>query len=319
MRVLLSTYGSRGDVEPLVGLAVALQAVGAEAVVCAPGDAEFRQILDRAGVELVPAFMPVREWIAEARRSPSDILGYGARMIAPQYEAIDAAAKGCDAIVATGLMPSVGAAQCVAEIRGLHYQHVSFCPLYLPSEHHPPVPYPGQTSPSVDSDNRTLWEHNREVMNALFGGVINSLRTTVGLRAVEDIREHLFTNRPLLASDAVLWPWQPTALCDAVQTGAWILPDARPLPDDLEAFLDAGTAPVYLGFGSIAVPHAVETTRAAIGAIRSLGRRGSCSPRRSGHDHYSCTGGSAAGDRAADSRPTLLGGAGGRARGGGCP
>ena len=38
MRVLLSTYGSRGDVEPMVGLAVALRALGAEARVCAPPD-----------------------------------------------------------------------------------------------------------------------------------------------------------------------------------------------------------------------------------------------------------------------------------------
>ena len=30
MRVLLSTYGSRGDVEPMVGLAVQLRARGAE-------------------------------------------------------------------------------------------------------------------------------------------------------------------------------------------------------------------------------------------------------------------------------------------------
>jgi hypothetical protein len=30
MRVLLSMYGSRGDVEPMVGLAVQLRALGAE-------------------------------------------------------------------------------------------------------------------------------------------------------------------------------------------------------------------------------------------------------------------------------------------------
>ena len=30
MRVLLSTYGSHGDVEPMVGLAVQLRALGAE-------------------------------------------------------------------------------------------------------------------------------------------------------------------------------------------------------------------------------------------------------------------------------------------------
>jgi vancomycin aglycone glucosyltransferase len=36
VRVLLSTYGSRGDVEPLLGLAVQLQALGAEVKRCAP-------------------------------------------------------------------------------------------------------------------------------------------------------------------------------------------------------------------------------------------------------------------------------------------
>ncbi len=38
MRVLLSTYGSRGDVEPMVGLAVRLRALGAQVRACAPPD-----------------------------------------------------------------------------------------------------------------------------------------------------------------------------------------------------------------------------------------------------------------------------------------
>jgi hypothetical protein len=41
MRVLLSTYGSRGDVEPIAALAVRLQALGAEVRMCAPPDEEF--------------------------------------------------------------------------------------------------------------------------------------------------------------------------------------------------------------------------------------------------------------------------------------
>ena len=42
MRVLLSTYGSRGDVEPVVALAVQLRALGAEVRVCAPPDSQER-------------------------------------------------------------------------------------------------------------------------------------------------------------------------------------------------------------------------------------------------------------------------------------
>jgi vancomycin aglycone glucosyltransferase len=45
MRVLLSTYGGRGNVEPLVGLAVRLQAGGAEVRVCAPPDCAERLAL----------------------------------------------------------------------------------------------------------------------------------------------------------------------------------------------------------------------------------------------------------------------------------
>jgi vancomycin aglycone glucosyltransferase len=38
MRVLLSTYDSRGGVEPLAALAVRLRELGAEVRVCAPPD-----------------------------------------------------------------------------------------------------------------------------------------------------------------------------------------------------------------------------------------------------------------------------------------
>jgi transposase len=58
MRVLLSTYGSRGDVEPMEGLAVQLGALGAEVRVCAPRD--FAELLAGVGVPLVPTGQPVR-------------------------------------------------------------------------------------------------------------------------------------------------------------------------------------------------------------------------------------------------------------------
>ena len=53
MRLLLSTPGSRRDVEPMVGLAVQLGALGAEGRVCAPQD--FAELLARVGVPPMPA------------------------------------------------------------------------------------------------------------------------------------------------------------------------------------------------------------------------------------------------------------------------
>ena len=51
MRVLLSTYGLRGDVGPMVGPAVRSRALGAEVRRCAPPD--FAEPLARVGVPLV--------------------------------------------------------------------------------------------------------------------------------------------------------------------------------------------------------------------------------------------------------------------------
>jgi vancomycin aglycone glucosyltransferase len=275
MRVLLSTYGSRGDVEPMAGLGAQLQALGAEVRVCAPPDQEFADLLSRAGVPLAPAFSPVRDWVTKAlaNREKVDLPRRAAEVLTGQFDAIGAAAEGCDAIVATGLFPSAAAARSVAEQRGIRYVFAAYCPFFLPSPHHRPLAYPGHPLPADVTDNRVLWDRNIQTKNALFGGAVNTLRSSIGLPPVDNVRDHVFTDHPWLASDPVLSPWRPTELCDAMQTGAWILPDERPLPAGLAAFLETGTPPVYVGFGSMPMQAARDAARVAIEAIRAQGRR----------------------------------------------
>ena len=273
MRVLLTTYGSRGDTEPMAALAVALQALGAETVVCAPPDQEFIDLLDRADVRFAPAFLSVREWIRVAGKPPMDLPSRAAEMAFAQFGAVAEAAEGCDLIVGTGLMPSCAASQVVAEHKGIPYAQAIFCPLLLPSQHHAPFAWPGHPLPPGMTDNRMLWSHNIRVMNALFGEAMNGLRASVGLAPVDNVRDHIFTEQPLLASDPILWPWTPTDLCEPVQTGAWILPDMRPLPEGLDTFLEAGPAPVYVGFGSMGMAASRDAARAAVAAARAHARR----------------------------------------------
>jgi vancomycin aglycone glucosyltransferase len=52
MRVVLSTYGSRGDVKPMAGLAVKLPTLGADVRLCTPPDCA--ELLGNVGVPLVP-------------------------------------------------------------------------------------------------------------------------------------------------------------------------------------------------------------------------------------------------------------------------
>lgn len=273
MRILLSTFGSRGDVQPLLALAVALRTLGADARVCAPPDEEFVKLFAAAGVPLLPAFRSVRDWIAEMipKRATISLPKLAAQVMAAQYEAIDKAAQGCDVIVATGLFSSVTAARSVAEKLGIRYVHGAYCPIFLPSPYQRPFEYPTHPLPRDVTDNQVLWERDVQVMNELFGDGLNALRASVGLPKVDNVREYCHADRPLLAADPVLAPWQRPTKLDVVQTGAWILPDERPLPADLLAFLDAGAPPVYVGLGSLPAPK--DFARMAIDVVRAQGRR----------------------------------------------
>ncbi|MFF3331122.1 glycosyltransferase [Streptomyces sp. NPDC002888] len=272
MRVLLTTWGSRGDVEPLAGLAVALRELGAQVRVCAPPDEEFAALLARVGVELVPLGPSVRSVVAGTKPpTAKDAFRLAPELVAARFDTLTAAANGCDALLATGLMPA--GARDVAEKLGIRYVLACFHTLGLPSLHFPPGRRPGTPSPEGETDNRVLWEQDAQRVNALYGEALNTHRAAIGLPPVDNVRDHVLTDRPWLAADPTLWPSQGGTELDVVQTGAWILPDDRPLPKELEAFLDAGEPPVYVGFGSLASHAPKDIARVATEASRAQGRR----------------------------------------------
>lgn len=267
MRVVLSTYGGRGDVEPLVGLAVALRTLGAEALVCAPEDCADR--LAEAEVTHVTTGPPVRPLVQGTARV--DVARRVAEVMAAQFEVLAPAARGCDAVVATGLFPATAGAQSVAESLGIRFVYAAYSPHFLPSPQNRPQPLPGRSVPADVTDPARLDEIDRENYNAAFGAVLNAHRAVAGLPPVADVREQVITDRPWLATDPVLGPAPESPGREIVQTGTWRVPDERPLPDDLRAFLDAGTPPIYVGFGSMRAPAGI--VEAAAAAIRARGHR----------------------------------------------
>ncbi|MBE1533102.1 glycosyltransferase [Actinomadura algeriensis] len=273
MRVVLTTWGSRGDVEPVVGLAAALRGLGADARVCAPPDEEFAALLDGAGVPLVPLAARTVRSVAAGKTRPTaqDAFRLAAELVAARFETLMTAAEGSDVLLATGLMP-VGA-RSVAEKLGIGYVFACFHPFGLPSRHFPPGRRPGTPSPEGETDLEVLWEHDARRVDELYGGALREHRAALGLPPVENVRDHVFTDRGLLAADPVLGPWHDVTNLELVQTGAWILPDERPLPAGLEAFLDAGEPPVYVGFGSMAMHGSADVARVAVEAVRAHGRR----------------------------------------------
>jgi vancomycin aglycone glucosyltransferase len=123
------------------------------------------------------------------------------------------------------------------------------------------------------TDNRALWDLDAQGIKELFGAALNTHRASIDLPPVDNVRDHIYTDNPWLATDPTLSPWQEPTGLDVVQTGAWIMPDERPLPAELVAFLDAGTPPVYVGFGSMPLHASADVAQAAIEAVRAQGRR----------------------------------------------
>jgi vancomycin aglycone glucosyltransferase len=214
MRVLLSTIGSRGDVQPVLALALELRRQGHGSRLCAPPD--FRDLIEGCGLPFVPLGPEVRHAgsvrPADAGKpSPEAIRQLVTNTIAGQFATLGEAAAGCDVIVATTALQY--AARSIAEQRGNPYFFAAYSPIVLPSPHHAPPPLPGNLPTKGAADNRTLWDQQAQRWNELFGAALNEQRAVAGLDPVTDVRSHMFTDRPLLAADPTFAPWPTPSAC----------------------------------------------------------------------------------------------------------
>ena len=173
MRILLSTIGSRGDVQPLVALASQLRALGQEVRLCVPPD--FRDWIESLGIPVTPIGPELRNADGapahrprRPRPRPSRRRQLAEATVATQFETIAAAAQGCDVIVAATALQI--AARSVAERMGIPYVFAAYCPTVLPSPHHAPPPLPpfaGQTPAPATADNRELWARDARTLQRL--------------------------------------------------------------------------------------------------------------------------------------------------------
>src|SRR5512133_2179545 len=98
MRVLLSTIGSRGDVQQLVALASALRAFGKEVRVCVPPD--FRDWIEGLGFSVTTIGPELRSTGKASPMAtpltPAQVRQMMEGTVAAQFETITASAQGCD-------------------------------------------------------------------------------------------------------------------------------------------------------------------------------------------------------------------------------
>nr|ADN68481.1 SorF [Sorangium cellulosum] len=274
MKILFSTIGSRGDVQPLLALALELRALGHEATFCVPPN--FKEWVESFGMRCTPIGPDLRNLPSPPPgvKLPKPTLEqrrqFAAFTLLGQFQVLPEAAKGCDLIVAASAIQV--AARSVAEMLKIPYVFVAYSPAVLPSPEYPPAKmlthYPQGLPAAV---NHNLWRKDALEMDEPFGPTLNEQRAKLGLSAVDSVQRHVFTDRPWLAADPALAPASKKSPMQIVQTGAWLLPDQSPLPEDLERFLAKGKPPVYFGLGSMRGSEPM--SRIVIEAARAAGLR----------------------------------------------
>jgi sterol 3beta-glucosyltransferase len=274
VKVVMLSVGSRGDVQPLVAFGAGLRAAGHDVRICThPG---FRELVEGQGLAFAPlaegalsrqAGEEGRRWAERSSKWMPTWVGLirDARTVA-RRRLSDAAAgcEGADVIVATNL----------TQLMGWQLSRELSVPLVRALLHAPSYWMARRSRPRVAHAVRQVaWLAARPWLNAV-------RRDALGLPPLPLAEPFEGLNREghlvLLPFSPSVFP-KPTGWGAATEvTGYWFLDSAvDPEPSAaLRAFLTAGSAPVYVGFGTQIDHDPPRTTAIVVEALRRARRRG---------------------------------------------
>lgn len=286
-RILLTTFGSLGDLHPYIALALELKARGHDPVIGT--GAPYREKVEALGIGFAAIRPDHESWLADPELMKRIMdLRHGSEFIVrdlfmpivgESYEDTLAAAEGADLLVSH---PLTFGTPLVAEQRRLPWASTMLSPLGFFSAHDPPVLPPAQFLAGLRFLGPLLWK-------PLFGVAKWScrnwsapyyrLRSEIGLPAtrLDPLFEgqhspHLVLGMfsDVLAQKQRDWP----GVARVTGFAFYDRDDAADgLPDGLARFLEAGPPPIVFTLGSSAVHDAGSFYRTSAAAAERLGHR----------------------------------------------
>lgn len=290
-RVVLATFGSLGDLHPMLAVALRLRALGVDAVIATSEG--HRAKVEAEGL----SFAPVRPDFSDIERDlgvdPAEAMR---RMIAGDdflfkdvlfpyvrrsYEDALAATAGADLVAGTNF---AFGGRIAAEVRGLPFVALVLQPLTFLSAHDPPVllPYPwlGTLPTKLGPRSAELLFSLVKQATASWAKPLQRLRRELGLPAE---RDPVFTGHFELAQrvlglySPLLGAPQPDFPASAAIVGSTFYDSEAggrdALSPELEAFLEDGPPPLVFTLGSAAVLQGERFYGASLQAAERLGRR----------------------------------------------
>ena len=279
LQIVLSTWGTTGDVQPFLALSERLLKVGHEVRVCT--SEIYRDRFTKRGIDFYPVGAPFDAdrlnqamdaivQIKDPLKSTISIAKEGLLYKADKwYEDCFRGMEGYDlAICHAADVPG----QEAAIRNNLPWITVSYWPGFIKTRYKPPFPIPNLGALS----NTLLWKVAdqliRKQVDPLFNDFISSIggeeRECIGLEGMYSPELNL-----IAASPSVSEP-PPDLPNEHKFTGAWFLeePDYE-VPPALQEFLDQGSPPIIITFGSVGGSRNVETTSLLVEAVQRAGQR----------------------------------------------
>lgn len=282
MRVLITTFGTRGDIQPFVALAQGLAAAGHSVAIAAPEG--FRHFIEGYNISLIAfenSLLELTYAALEHASSLRDGIRIGRQMRPAIRRMMDeelAAARSFEPELLIYHPKCLGSLS-VAELLQIPAVLALPIPFYTPTKAFA-VPFMPVFSLGAWA-NRVSYLINR-LSSLMFATTINDFRRkSLGMAPISR-----FAN-PLLRDSGqpvpILYPYSRHVLpvpSDFPQhvhvTGYWFLERqaAWQASAELSQFLQAGAAPIYLGFGSMRGQHQAERSAVIQAALQQLGLRG---------------------------------------------
>jgi len=286
MKIGMQTWGTEGDIRPFIALAGELRQSGHEvtlAVTCF-NRMDFASFEKKLGIRLIDHAMPAYESHFMARLGKKVIRE---RNFIKQLQMV----LSCflepvieDLLVDAEMLcreneilvrhPLIHPAAIAAEKMNLPC--VSVFPSLAPVSSIHVSPFNNNLGRQLNS---LLWNLADWYLNGNFRSSINAMRRREGLLPVKSvIRNSWFSDYlTLIAVSPALFPPQPDWKENFHVCGFCNLPEQNetvPIPDGLEKFLDSGSPPVFMTFGSVMNmdPSPGDITRLLVNAVRTAAR-----------------------------------------------
>ena len=279
MKLLISTFGTHGDVQPFLALGQGLQHAGHSVAIFT--SASYRPAIESLGLHYAPMADTMLELTQAILRGGAAARAALPQMLPAMRAMLEAEWHAAQAFVPDMIVyhPKMLGSYHTAEKLGIPLVMAIPLPFYTPTR---AFPNPFLAGLRLGGWANRASFHLMGLTGGMYSGMTNRFRRDMlGLRPLRRFADLLTTQAG--TAIPIFYPYSPHLLpipddfpAHVHVTGSWFLRPTTPWepPATLTAFLNAGPPPVYVGFGSMGGSGAQHRTELVLAALAQAGQRG---------------------------------------------